>query len=166
MTATKPKRSAEIKRDLEVVRVFARTGRLPIQSATKEWIAPGLPPKTIPGIVLVFENGECVLDPVTQQREIVALREWLAEGTDPRIVELGVQVVNNAKLLAPPFPKWDVTNEAKIPELVETMGLDVERCLKYELAREKPRVKLVKALEVKLDTSTDEVAVDDEPVLD
>lgn len=162
---SKSKRSEEIKKEMDTVRVFARTGRLPLESATKEWIAPGLPPKNIPGISLVFENGECVLDPVRNQREIKALTAWLDAGEDPRIVELGVQLVNNAKLLAPPFPKWDVTNEAKLPEIVDTMGLDVERCLKYELAREKPRAKLVKALEVKLDATPDEPA-DDEPVLD
>jgi len=165
MATAKTKRSDDIKKELDTVRVFARTGRLPLQSATKEWIAPGLPPKTIPGIVLVFDNGECVLDPAKNQREITALKEWLDEGDDPRIVELGVQIVNNSKLLAPPFPNWDVTNETRLPEIVETMGLDVEKCLKYELAKDKPRVKLVKALEVKLD----EVAadpVDDEPVLD
>lgn len=162
---SKTKRSDEIKKEMETIRVFARTGRLPIQSATKEWIAPGLPPKNIPGICLVFDNGECVLDPVRNRREIDALKEWLAEGDDPRIVELGVQLVNNAKLLAPPFPKWDVTNEAKLPELVDAMGLDIERCLKYELAREKPRAKLVKALEAKLDEVPVEPS-DDEPVLD
>lgn len=159
------KRSDNIKKELDTVRVFARTGRLPLQSATQEWVAPGLPPKKIPGIVLVFENGECVLDPVKQKREVNALTEWLAEGDDPRIVELGVQIVNNAKLLAPPFPKWDVTNEAKLPEMVDAMGLDVEKCLRYELAKDKPRTKLVKALEVKLDAAPVEPA-DDEPVLD
>ena len=165
MTATSGKRSEAVKRELETVRVFARTGRLPLQSATKEWIAPGLPPKTIPGIVLHFENGECVLDPKRDKVTIDALNEWLADGVDPRIVELGVVLVNNSKLLAPPFPNWDVTNEAKIPEMVEALGLDVERCLKYELAKDEPRKKLVKALEVLLDAEPVEDA-SDEPVLD
>lgn len=149
------------------MRVFARTGRLPLRSATKEWIAPGLPPKTIPGVVLVFENGECVLDPVKDKETITVLNEWLEDGSDPRIIELGVTIVDNASLLAPPFPKWDVTNEAKIPEMVSTLGLDVEKCLKYEAAKDRPRKKLVKALEVLLDSQDEqEPSADDEPVLD
>ena len=163
MSATK--RSELVRQELSTVRVFARTGRLPLKSATKEWIAPGLPPKVIPGVSLFFENGECVLDPVRNKAEIDELKAWLAEGSDPRIVELGVTIVENAKLLAPPFPAWDVTNESKIPEMVETLGLDVERCLKYEASKDKPRAKLVKALEVLLDREPVEDS-GDEPVLD
>ena len=165
MTVTTGKRSEQVKQEMEVVRVFARTGRLPLQSATKEWVAPGLPPKTIPGIVLTFENGECALDPKRDKVTIDALNKWLAEGTDPRIVELGVTIVNNAAMLTPPFPKWDTTNESKLPEMVTALGLDVERCLKYELAKDDPRKKLVRALEVLLD-SEPVADGDDEPVID
>lgn len=161
----KAKAKAEkIREELAQVQVFARTGRLPLESPWDEPIAPGLPPKKHPGVVLLFDDGVCTLDPVRDVATIKKFREWMAEGTDPRISQLGViEVANNA--VTPPFAKWDAINEGRCIEVVDELGLDVERCLRYELGKGRDaRAKLVKALEAKLDA--DPVADEDaEPVV-
>jgi hypothetical protein len=149
-TDAKPSKAAKIREDLAQVQVFARTGRLPLQSPWDEPIAPGLPPKRHPGVVLLFNEGVCTLDPKRDAETIKCFREWLAEGTDPRILQLGVTEIK-PDALTPPVPAWDVTNADKLPEMVELTGLDVERCLRYELQKDEPRAKLVKWLEAKVD---------------
>lgn len=144
-------KAAKIREELATVQIFARTGRLPIESPWDEPIAPGLPPRKHPGVVLLFNEGICTLDPVKDAATIKRFREWMEDGTDPRILQLGVfEVAPNA--LTPPVPAWDNTNADKLPELIEAAGLDVERCLRYELQKgDEARPKLVKYLEAKLD---------------
>jgi hypothetical protein len=161
--AAKPSKVAKIREDLAQVQVFARTGRLPIVSPHNEYIGPGIPPIKHEGCVLLFTDGVCTLDPKRDAAKIKQFREWLAEGTDPRIVQLGVVEIR-PDALTPPVPAWDVTNPDKLPELVELTGLDVERCLRYELQKDEPRAKLVKWLEARLDAEP-EADPDSEPVL-
>lgn len=157
-------KAKKIREELATVQVFARTGRLPLESPWDEPIAPGLPPRKHPGVVLLFEDGICTLDPVKDADKIKKVGEWLEDGTDSRISQLGVFIVK-PNALTPPFPKWDSTNGDKLPEMVEALGLDVERCLRYELQKgDEARPKLVKFLESKLDAEP--VAdVDAEPEL-
>lgn len=145
------RRSEKIKEELAIVQICARTGRLPIVSDSEEWINPTTKRK-IPGVVLEFgDNGVCELHPVRDAETIRVFREWIEEGVDERIAELGVMEVANDALL-PPFPKWDTTKAENLPEMVEQLGLDVERCLRYELGKgDAARAKLVKALESKVD---------------
>jgi hypothetical protein len=164
MPAAKTKPSEKIRETLSAVQVFARTGRLPLVSADEEWVNPRTK-KRVDGIVLRFgDNGVCTLDPSKDRDTIDFLNDWLADGTDPRIGDLGVMLVA-PDAIAPPFPAWDNTNETKLPQMVVDLGLDVERCLRYELAKDEPRKKLVKFLESKLDEPVVEDA-DAEPSLD
>lgn len=158
------KRSEKVREDLAYVRIVARTGRLPLRSASEEWINATTRRK-VPGVALVFENGVCELHPVKDADAIAVFREWIEDGSDERILQLGVVEMKNDALL-PPFPNWDTTKPENLPGIVDDLGLDVERCLRYELGKGKDaRPKLVKALEVKLDTP---VAEDEqsEPTLD
>jgi hypothetical protein len=158
-------KAAKIREELAQVQIFARTGRLPIESPWDEPIAPGLPPKRHPGVVLIFDDGVCTLDPVRDAATIKKVRAWLDEGTDSRILQLGVMEVA-PDAITPPFAKWDAINEGRCIETVDELGLDVEKCLRYELGKgEDARPKLIKALEAKID----EPAVEDDtadPVLD
>jgi hypothetical protein len=145
------KKSEKIKEELASVQVFARTGRLPIVSEWEEFLAPGVKPRVHPGVVLHFEDGICTLDPKRHADVIAAFQEWLEEGSDPRIAELGLFVVAK-DALTPPFPKWDALKPEACLETVDTLGLDPERCLRYELQKGKDaRAKLVKQLEAKVD---------------
>lgn len=165
-STTTKKKSEQIKEDLAFVRIVARTGRLPIISDSEEYIGPGIPPRKIPGVTLEFgDNGVCELDPIRDAATIKAFDEWMAEGTDPRIVDLGVMVMARDALV-PPFPKWDSTNDRTCLEMIETLGLDVTHCLRYELQRgSDARPKLVKQLEAKVDEPVAEDA-DADPILD
>ena len=155
---------AKIREELAQVQVFARTGRLPLESPWDEPIAPGLPPRKHPGCVLLFEDGVCTLDPVKDAEKIKKFRAWMDEGTDPRISQLGIFEVK-PDALTPPFPNWDSTNPDKLPEFIEALGLDVERCLRYELQKgDEARPKLVKHLEAKIDAEP-EADADAEPTL-
>ena len=145
------KRSEKIKADLALVQITARTGRLPIVSESEEWINPTTK-RTVPGIILEFEDGICTLHPVHDAETIKAFREWIEDGRDERIDQVGVmEIAKDA--LTPPFPRWNITNADKLPEMVEALGLDPELCLRYELQKPKgeQRPKLVKALEAKVD---------------
>ena len=166
MSSTATKKSQKIKADLACVRIVARTGRLPIVSDSEEYIGPGIPSRKIPGIVLEFgDNGVCELDPVRDAATIKAFDEWFAAGQDERIRDLGVMVMK-PDALVPPFPKWDTTNERSCLERIDTLGLDVTHCLRYELQRgDEARPKLVKQLEVRVDEPVAEDA-DADPILD
>lgn len=144
-------KAAKIREELARVQVFARTGRLPLESPWDEPIAPGLPPKRHPGVVLVPQDGICTLDPVKDAETIKKVQAWLEDGSDPRIAQLGVFIVK-PDAIAPPFAKWDDLNEGRCIEAVGELGLDVERCLKYELGKGgTARTKLVKWLEAQVD---------------
>lgn len=162
--ATSKSKSKKIREDLAVVRITAKTGRLPIISDDVEWINPTTK-RVVPGVVLEFgNNGVCELDPVHDAETIKVVREWLAEGRDPRIVEQGVFEVAGDALLAP-FPKWDTTEAGKVVEMVDTLGYDPEMCLRYELSRgDDARQKVVKALELRVDAEP-EIDADAEPQL-
>lgn len=157
-------KSKKIREDLAVVRITARTGRLPIVSDDVEWINPTTK-RVVPGIVLEFGNeGVCELDPQHDADTIKAVREWLNDGRDPRIAEQGVFEVA-ADALLPPFPNWDTTEDSKVVEMADTLGYDPEMCLRYELGRgDKARPKVVKALEARVDAEP-EIDADAEPQL-
>jgi hypothetical protein len=146
-----PKRSQKIKDDLAVVRITARTGRLPLVSDDVEWINPTTK-RVVPGVILEFgDDGVCELDPVRDAATIKLFREWMADGYDPRIVEQGVMEIAKDALL-PPFPKWDSTAPETVVQMVDTLGLDPVHCLRYELQKgEAARSKIVKSLEAKVD---------------
>lgn len=148
----KAKRSEVVREELATVQIIARTGRLPIISETEEFIAPGVAPRKIPGVVLEFGDvGVCELHPVKDAKTIKVFREWMEDGSDPRILQLGVMEVAKDALL-PPFPKWDITKVEACVTAVETMGFDAERCLRYELGKgDAARGQLIKALEAKVD---------------
>jgi hypothetical protein len=148
------KKSAKIREELATVQIFARTGRLPIKVPYDEWINPTTK-RTVPGVVLLFdERGLCELDPVRDAETIREFRAWMEDGTDFRIASLGVTEIKDA--IIPPFPKWDSSKPEVCIDAVETLGLDAEHCLRYELTK-LARPKVVKSLEAAID----EPAADD-----
>jgi hypothetical protein len=119
--------------DDEPVYFAAKTGVLPIESASYDWVNPTTK-VTKPGLVLHFgEKGVTRgYDPNHPEdaRVIQGVREWIAEGRDPRIAQLKVREItpNNA----PPFGAWDDTSARAIQALVMDGVIELRKAVVYE----------------------------------
>lgn len=151
-------KSKAIKDEATRVTVVGTCGNLPLVPDDTVWIN-STTPKKVPGVRLVLgDNGCAVLDPARAEDKLVldALLPLLEDGTDDRIEFHHIQIVPAARMQSP-YPTWDTHTISKCIERVEELGLNPERCLRYELQKgDKARKTLVTELEAMVDAPVDE----------